>query len=93
MVGLQEIVQLGQNVQSVILAWGPSLSTAHSTSVPRVVDYLVLEGSFVCCETVRVVRKGNQEETLTAKPQGRQFTMVYGDRVMSKGRSDLVKSS
>lgn len=50
MVELQEIVQLGKNVQSAILAWGLSLSAVHSTSVPRVVDHLVLEGRFVCCE-------------------------------------------
>lgn len=58
------------------------MSTAHSTSVPRVIDLLVLEGSFVCCERVRVVRKGNQEETVTAKPQNRQLSMVVWGRVM-----------
>lgn len=68
MVELQEIVQLVKNVQSAILAWGLSLSAVHSTSVPRVVDHLVLEGRFVCCERDSVIRKGSQEETLTAKP-------------------------
>lgn len=85
---------MGEDVQSAMLAWGPSLSAAHSTSVPGVLDHLVLGRSSVCCERDRMVRKGRQEGIVIAKPQSRQLYMVvWGQDDTVKRHYNILESS